>query len=146
MPAEYDVGYGKPPRETRFRKGQSGNPQGRPPGIKNLKTDLFEELRESVFVREGLTEKALSKQRAMVKSLTMKAIKGDMRAATIVLKLMLRFLEIDDDSGVETPLTDDEQSILATLEKRFELQMREKLPSQPSTTGPNKNGEPDGTA
>ena len=28
--ANYDVGYGKPPAEHRFKKGQSGNPRGRP--------------------------------------------------------------------------------------------------------------------
>ena len=29
-----EVGYRKPPRRTRFRKGQSGNPRGRPSGAK----------------------------------------------------------------------------------------------------------------
>ena len=28
--ADYDIGYGKPPEDTRFKKGQSGNPRGRP--------------------------------------------------------------------------------------------------------------------
>jgi hypothetical protein len=28
---DYEVGYGKPPRHTRFKSGQSGNPRGRPP-------------------------------------------------------------------------------------------------------------------
>ena len=28
--SDYEVGYGKPPRETRFVKGRSGNPRGRP--------------------------------------------------------------------------------------------------------------------
>lgn len=27
----YKVGYGKPPKHTQFKKGQSGNPEGRPP-------------------------------------------------------------------------------------------------------------------
>jgi len=34
---DYEVGYGKPPRDTRFKEGQSGNPRGRPPGLKNLR-------------------------------------------------------------------------------------------------------------
>jgi Family of unknown function (DUF5681) len=31
---DYRVGYGKPPLETRFKQGQSGNPRGRPRGAK----------------------------------------------------------------------------------------------------------------
>ena len=46
--APYEVGYGKPPKHTRFQPGQSGNPRGRPKGTKNLKTDLEEELSERV--------------------------------------------------------------------------------------------------
>jgi len=44
MRDEQPVGYGNPPKESRFKKGQSGNRRGRPKGSKNLKTDLTEEL------------------------------------------------------------------------------------------------------
>jgi hypothetical protein len=47
---DYAVGYGKPPLHTRFKKGQSGNPRGRPPGAKNLSTLLNEALNEPVIV------------------------------------------------------------------------------------------------
>lgn len=57
MTDEYEVGYRKPPRHTRFRKGQSGNPKGRPKGAKNLKTELEEELQEKIVVREGRPER-----------------------------------------------------------------------------------------
>jgi hypothetical protein len=40
---DYQVGYGKPPKHTQFKPGKSGNPQGRPKGTKNLKTDLIAE-------------------------------------------------------------------------------------------------------
>lgn len=33
-PAAYDVGYGKPPKSTRFKKGQVANPKGRRPKVK----------------------------------------------------------------------------------------------------------------
>ena len=45
---DYEVGYGKPPRHSRFVKGQSGNPRGRPAGAKNFTTLLEEALNEPV--------------------------------------------------------------------------------------------------
>ena len=50
---DYEVGYSKPPRHTRFVKGQSGNPRGRPPGAKNFATLLSEALNETVIVTEN---------------------------------------------------------------------------------------------
>src|SRR2546421_268980 len=49
----HEVGYRKPPRHTRFTKGQSGNPRGRRPGTNNLKTLLSDALNEFVIVSEN---------------------------------------------------------------------------------------------
>jgi hypothetical protein len=119
MSNEFDVGYKRPPKHTRFKLDRSGNPRGRPKGTKNLKSDLSEELQEQVLVREGSTEKQISKQRAMVKSLIAKAIKGDTRATTIIYTMMLRLLEVGDIDSTEAPLTDDERAVLATLEEQI---------------------------
>src|SRR5439155_1781990 len=50
---DYEVGYGKPPRHTRFGLGRSGNPRGRPGGSKKLSTLLSEALKEPVIVVEN---------------------------------------------------------------------------------------------
>jgi Family of unknown function (DUF5681) len=109
---EYQVGYGKPPKESRFKRGHSGNPNGRPRGMKNLKTDLIEELSERINVSEGGKPKKLSKQRALLKSLTAKAIKGDARAISVLINLMVRVLETVEADREVLAIADDDLAIL----------------------------------
>jgi hypothetical protein len=48
-----DVGYGKPPKATRFRKGRSGNPKGRPSGDENLLSVFKRMAMKRIKIREG---------------------------------------------------------------------------------------------
>src|ERR1700758_5034506 len=80
-----EVVYGKPPRQTRFRKGQSGNPRGRPPGAKNLKTLLNDALNEPVIVTENGGRRKLTKRQAIIKQVVNQSIKGDCPAIKILL-------------------------------------------------------------
>jgi hypothetical protein len=117
--ADYEVGYGKPPRHTRFQPGVSGNPRGRPKGTNNLKTDLMEELGEKVLVREGEQSRRVSKQRAVLKALVMRTLKGDARAAGLLTSLMMRLLDTGEGTlEVVEPLHDDELEILREFEGR----------------------------
>ena len=112
-PGAYGVGYGRPPKHTRFQPGQSGNPKGRPKGTMNLKTDLMEELSERISVSEGGKSKKLSKQRALLKSLVAKAItKGDARAANILINLMVRVLEVSAEEREGDLISEDDLAIL----------------------------------
>lgn len=119
MSSDYQIGYGKPPQHTRFRKGESGNRRGRPKGTQNLKADLLAELGEQVLVREGQVEKRISKQRALVKSLLAKGIRGETRASAILLGMMVRLLDVEGTASAETPLTADERAVLLALEERI---------------------------
>ena len=92
MAADYDVGYGRPPRHMRFAPGRSGNPAGRPKGPQTLPADLREELEEAVTLRDGDFERTFSRQRAILRSLTAKAIEGDPRATATVLDLVQRLI------------------------------------------------------
>src|SRR5215472_13335192 len=92
MAEEYDVGYRRPPKATRFKTGQSGNPKGRPRGSTNLATDLSAELNEQITVREGGQARRITKQRALIKSLTAQALKGDVRATSALLALYARVI------------------------------------------------------
>ena len=94
----YVVGYGKPPKATRFRKGQSGNPRGRPKGARGLRSLLEQALAQEITVSEGGRTTRISKRKALILSLITKALKGDMRAAAQMLLLM----EVHDEKPQRT--------------------------------------------
>jgi hypothetical protein len=118
MSDDYSVGYGKPPKPTRFKPGQSGNPKGRPKGTKNLATDLNEELAEKIIVNEGGRTLKISKQRAMIKSLLAKALKGDTRAASVLLKLLIDAEQATTHNALAEALTRDDRAILENFKAR----------------------------
>lgn len=103
--SDYDVGYGKPPKHTQFKKGQSGNPKGRRKGARGLKTDLREELMEMLTINENGKTTKLTKQRLMIKQLFAKASKGDVRAAIKMLEMANALL------GPEQEASDAEQEL-----------------------------------
>lgn len=84
---DYEVGFGKPPRQTRFQPGQSGNPRGRPKRSKNTKTYLNDALRQRINVRLGGVQRKMPKNQAMIERLVELALGGNMRAVQLVLDL-----------------------------------------------------------
>jgi hypothetical protein len=83
------VGYAKPPKHTRFTKGRSGNPKGRPTGSKNLATMMIEELTQPVAIVENGKRTKIPKIRAAVRQALNKAMVGDFKALQQIV-IMLR--------------------------------------------------------
>ena len=117
---DYEVGYGKPPRHTRFAKGQSGNPGGRPPGAKSFTTLLDEALNKRVLVAENGGRRKVSKRQAIVTQLVNRAATADFRA----MKMLLDFArdterQTEPASPESAAFTEAEERVLEQLKARF---------------------------
>ena len=109
-----------PPKATRFAKGTSGNPSGRPRGSRDLRADLQDELTELISVNdEAGGSRRITKQRALVKAIVQKALSGDVRAVNALFALTVRGTgheadelagrEADDDALLEEYVTDTDE-------------------------------------
>jgi hypothetical protein len=87
---EKPIGYKSPPAWSRFRRGQSGNPSGRPKSAKTLKAELIEELEELTSISEDGQNRQVTKARAIAKSIVRAAAGGNMRATTALITLFAR--------------------------------------------------------
>lgn len=123
----YAVGYAKPPKKTQFKPGHSGNPKGRPKGVKNLATDLEEELSEKLLVTEAGKQHAVTKQRAMLKALVAKALKGDVRAAGTLLNLIPSVEQAQQAAVEVASLSKVDQEILEAFRQKMVKQLKSEL-------------------
>lgn len=90
---EYEVGYKKPPVHSIWKKGQSGNLKGRKKGKVRLVDldDVFDEvLAALVAVNENGRPQKMSKLRAFATQVVNKGIKGDGKAAGLLMSHLAR--------------------------------------------------------
>jgi|GEM_PF-1237200 len=85
----YEVGYKKPPKKYRFKKGQSGNPGGRPKGAKRSEDLVIENLNRRMSMQVNGKQINTTVHDVVIKSQIKKAIeKGDTKAAKFVIELL----------------------------------------------------------
>src|SRR5436309_2621081 len=94
-PSDDQVGYGKPPRESRFKKGQSGNPKGRPKRPESFARLARRTLDERIVIKENGERRTITKLQAALKQLINKAAAGDAPAIREIIKLQPLIAEQD---------------------------------------------------
>jgi Family of unknown function (DUF5681) len=119
----YTVGYGKPPRHTQFRPGQSGNSAGRTKGVRNFKTDVIRTLKLPVKVKDGGRTRTISTIEGILMRLREKALQGDARACDRVLELATRYSIAPGESGATPALSVDDRAILDSYRVKVRAEM-----------------------
>ena len=116
----YDVGYGKPPKHAQFKKGRSGNLNGRPKGTLNLATVLERTLREQVVINENGRRKVITKLEAAITQLVNKAASGDAHAMRHLCQLVISAEERTVTVDRITEFSDSDRKVMDNILKRFQ--------------------------
>jgi hypothetical protein len=111
---DYEIGYCKPPKHTRFKPGQCGYPSGRPRGQRNFRTAIREALKEKMTIREGGRTRKLSKMDVVIQVALNKALKGDAKglAAIVQLARWAGLMDEEPETSSTESLSAEDQAIL----------------------------------
>jgi len=112
------VGPGNPPRHTRFKPGQSGNPKGRPKGSKNFATILQQQLGKMVTITVDGKPKRVTVQEVIARRLANDSMKGTTKA----MELLIRLTSAKSDGGAGKDAAKDtalpDKDALRRIQKR----------------------------
>jgi hypothetical protein len=123
--SEHTVGYRNPPVHSRFKKGESGNPNGRPKGTVNFATVLLRTLRETVVIKEDGKRTVVTKLEASVKQLVNKAASGDLRALSHLIGITLTAEQsAAEEKGSKEVLNELDKKVMSNILKRYAQSMK----------------------
>jgi hypothetical protein len=129
MPAPKKPAVG--PDASKFKKGQSGNPGGRPKGAKGMKTLLAQELKESITVQQDGKKKRIRRSEALIKRMVNDALQGRDRPRDTILRYT-DAMDRDRQQQAAQELSEDDQAI---LDRYVERRIREMESKRSRTDG-----------
>jgi Family of unknown function (DUF5681) len=94
-PRDPEVGYCRPPKSGQFKKGQSGNPRGRPRHSGRFTDRMLEALNEKVTINENGCKRKITKWDALAKQIANKAASGDIRSIKLVVDIVGGIVEAE---------------------------------------------------
>jgi hypothetical protein len=119
----FEIGYGKPPKATQFKKGQSGNPKGgkKAEPIEDVRIVIENVLAEQTKVRDGGKFRTVSNLEAIMQAQRINALKGNPKAVRTLFKLGQKnglFSKAKPRGGIviDPAGTDDEKMIMRAFE------------------------------
>lgn len=113
------VGYCIPPKHTQFKKGQSGNPKGRPKGSQNVFTVLQNAARQRVKVKDKNGSRTMTKLEATVTQLSNQAASGDPRAIRDFLFWLRSSMESNQNDLPQSVPQEIDKPVIASILKRL---------------------------
>src|SRR6516165_6097918 len=106
---DYEIGYGRPPRSTQFKPEISGNPRGRPKGMKSVAKSLDEALSRRLTIQENGRERKMSAQDVIIRGLVNDAARRNSRAVKLLFALIDRYgVTNEREIDLETLSVDDQ--------------------------------------
>ena len=136
------VGYGAPPMATRFKKGVSGNPKGRPKGSLNVTTLFIKALHEKVVIIENGKRKKVTNLEAVLKQLVKKAASGEPRAQRQLFELAKDAEAKQSAQGAqESILSEPDREVIAGIMKRLQNTNGDQREQKEIQEGNNVNNE-----
>jgi len=113
------VGYRSPPAQSRFKKGQSGNPTGRRKGARSFRTVLDEQMQDTIELTISGRKRRVKTIDAVIMSLKAGSIKGDPRQQANLLRALRDADLLNAEDTTTKPLTRDERAILRNYQARI---------------------------
>jgi hypothetical protein len=110
---DYEVGYGRPPKASQFRPGQSGNPTGARKGGKTIGVRLQELINAKVAVTESGRTRRIPRLDVMLHRLSNDAMRGDQRALKHILEFVHRYSPAGEGAVRSEEMTSEDLEILA---------------------------------
>ena len=83
--------YQRPPRKSWFKPGESGNPNGRPPGSGNIRTYVNKYLNEKIPIVESGKTRKVPRSEAIAIQLVNQAAKGEPKGLAAIISITREF-------------------------------------------------------